>query len=857
MDGSWTAGILNQQILEYTKELSHYQTFREVLDRIFRKAFPAAVVQGRVKEIPSFAEKATRRQDRYPDPVHMFTDLCGMRIIVPTYDQVAVVREFIETRFHVIEFDDKTERLSEEEFGYRDMHFIIQLREDRNLNLSEKELSQIGERKAEIQVRTVLQHAWAEILHDRIYKTAISVPVQWRREANRLAALLEKADESFSGLADALDSQTAAYEVCLPEPKRKMEIEALHTILALDQESPSKPLLALKLARILMTADRWKEAADVLTGRMQESMEFDLELGYALCRGNIHVPGSQKFRNGLKRLAKVAMPDRPVEIPDSYTPSVTAPNIRAGLRAKALYRLGKIYTLQPNAGVKARDCFMKAHALRPENPYYHVALAQTELRLGSGGRILPLVEAGLRADTEQCRRHVTLGIEMPSAYFTIARCHFLLGEASACLCAYARVIAGFMGQADYGSSSLLDDEIVIIEQLKRFQPELSEQVLALLHLVRWINRRGDKKDIGGKKSLAWLKNRRTCGGPSRKPVLLIIGGAELMPRRKIQGYFGHLHEALEFFQGTVVSGGTTSGIPGLVGDVTRMLSAQGFGKYDLVAYHPRKLPKDARIHPSYKIVGKTQADHFSERELIACWVDLLLAGVEPRKITALGINGGRIADVEYRLALAFGARVGVMRDSGRAAALLLSDPAWKDHPNLCVLPEDKLVVWAFVNRYNNLRLPQDVVEKAAPVAHEFYRQKRFSKGETSDESLKPWDKIREESLRESNRDQIAFMDNLLQKCGFKIQNKSKNSINLLRFKKEEIEELAEHEHARFVMERLSEGWTYGKIKDVAKKTSPYLIPWDQVPDNVKEYDREAVAVFPQLLKDLGYEIERC
>ena len=68
--------------------------------------------------------------------------------------------------------------------------------------------------------------------------------------------------------------------------------------------------------------------------------------------------------------------------------------------------------------------------------------------------------------------------------------------------------------------------------------------------------------------------------------------------------------------------------------------------------------------------------------------------------------------------------------------------------------------------------------------------------------------------------------------------------------------MAEREHARFVMERVSEGWVYGKTKDVPKKISPYLVPWAEVPESVKHYDREAVALFPALLEKLGYEIQR-
>jgi hypothetical protein len=61
----------------------------------------------------------------------------------------------------------------------------------------------------EIQIRTVLQHAWAEIEHDLGYKTVFAVPRDIRREFSRVAGLLEIADESFSRIREA----TAEYEL--------------------------------------------------------------------------------------------------------------------------------------------------------------------------------------------------------------------------------------------------------------------------------------------------------------------------------------------------------------------------------------------------------------------------------------------------------------------------------------------------------------------------------------------------------------------------------------------------------------------------------------------------------------------
>jgi hypothetical protein len=220
---------------------------------------------------------------------------------------------------------------------------------------------------------------------------------------------------------------------------------------------------------------------------------------------------------------------------------------------------------------------------------------------------------------------------------------------------------------------------------------------------------------------------------------------------------------------------------------------------------------------------------------------------------ALGINGGPIAHFEFRLALAFGAKVGIIRESGRAAAMLLADPDWKDNPRLCVLPEDELVVWAYTNQHNTMTLSPEQIATAAPGVHSFYRQRRWDSDQTTDPALKTWENL-DPKLRHSNEDQIAFVENVLRKEEFriiKVQNPQ-----LIRFRRDEIEKMAEREHARWIAERTSEGWVYGKDKDVDRKINPNLLPWSKVSAEVKKYDREAVEAFPELLAKLGYEIQR-
>ena len=98
-----------------------------------------------------------RKRDKYPDPVRQLTDLCGGRVIAQTLEQVEAVKLFVERNFEILERDDKGLLLSEDKFGYRDMHYLVRLRPDRAalIGFTPEEIASIGGRIAELQIRSV------------------------------------------------------------------------------------------------------------------------------------------------------------------------------------------------------------------------------------------------------------------------------------------------------------------------------------------------------------------------------------------------------------------------------------------------------------------------------------------------------------------------------------------------------------------------------------------------------------------------------------------------------------------------------------------------------------------------------
>jgi mutator protein MutT len=198
---------LARQVRAFAAARDDYQRLCGVIEARLKEAVartcPTAFVSARPKNVASFAEKILRK-DKYRDPLREITDLVGARVIAQLKSEVDAVCAFVRDNFVIDEKNslDALGRLRASEFGYRSVHYVVQLRRDRFPGLPERLYSL----KAEIQVRTIAQHAWSDIGHDRLYKSGFKVPKVCQREAARIAAMLESADEAFERLVRDLEA---------------------------------------------------------------------------------------------------------------------------------------------------------------------------------------------------------------------------------------------------------------------------------------------------------------------------------------------------------------------------------------------------------------------------------------------------------------------------------------------------------------------------------------------------------------------------------------------------------------------------------------------------------------------------
>lgn len=212
----------NERWLDQT--LPHYKRLTDSVVAIVENLLKARkidylAVSGRTKAQKSALEKISRKG--YRSPAEQLTDLSGIRIIVFFESAVAEVSQLIDEAFFVLNQDDL---LSADQIGYRSVHYVCDLGPDR---ASLPEFEELAGLKFEFQVRTVLQHAWAELAHDRKYKFSGKLPKSVERQLYLYAGMLEIADQGFDEVSRKIDSYIENIELRSSQGDLEVDIDSI------------------------------------------------------------------------------------------------------------------------------------------------------------------------------------------------------------------------------------------------------------------------------------------------------------------------------------------------------------------------------------------------------------------------------------------------------------------------------------------------------------------------------------------------------------------------------------------------------------------------------------------------------
>lgn len=216
----------------FKKERTRFYDFTREVDQLLAKlvsseSIEIVNIEARTKSVDSFLEKAYREEGKYSDPMSQITDISACRVICYYVEDIDRLDGVIRENFDVDEKNSskKDKSANPKEFGYLSRHLVVSLNSDR---AKLGEYRRFKEMKCEIQIRTVLQHAWAAIEHKLQYKTRQDVPQPLQRKLFQISAVLEMADDQFSYIRQNLTELRRAY---------REDIEQGHGIVPINVDS--------------------------------------------------------------------------------------------------------------------------------------------------------------------------------------------------------------------------------------------------------------------------------------------------------------------------------------------------------------------------------------------------------------------------------------------------------------------------------------------------------------------------------------------------------------------------------------------------------------------------------------------
>lgn len=185
---------------EYREKLPVYEKMKAIVLDLLRSCLDknhiaVSGLEVRVKSEQSLTGKLELKGYKY-HTLEDVTDVLGARIITYYSDEVDIISALAEKLFE-IDWDnsvDKRKMLEIDRFGYLSLHYVCRIPE---ALYKDPEMPLLNQIRFELQMRSTLQHVWANMYHDIGYKNDMEIPIEYQRNMTRLAGMLELADEQF------------------------------------------------------------------------------------------------------------------------------------------------------------------------------------------------------------------------------------------------------------------------------------------------------------------------------------------------------------------------------------------------------------------------------------------------------------------------------------------------------------------------------------------------------------------------------------------------------------------------------------------------------------------------------------
>lgn len=203
---------IEEDLRNWAKEIREYVRFRI---QEYNAEYPDNSISlcvdptPRIKEDKSFVTKALFRNKGYTNPCVQITDKVGVRFVVLTTADIEVLRKIIVENNDWISSCDKDYQqdlfMHPLVFDYQSVHYVIKRKHQNNYDVTNNPIT------CEVQIRTILQHSFAEISHLCAYKSPFNVESKTKRELARTMAFIDTSDLIFNQTRSQIESSLAEY----------------------------------------------------------------------------------------------------------------------------------------------------------------------------------------------------------------------------------------------------------------------------------------------------------------------------------------------------------------------------------------------------------------------------------------------------------------------------------------------------------------------------------------------------------------------------------------------------------------------------------------------------------------------
>ncbi|MFZ4506650.1 MAG: hypothetical protein ACOYON_03010 [Fimbriimonas sp.] len=812
---------LHDEIEQYGKSVE-----RRLKEELGRRDIECKV-SSRMKDPFSLA---TKSQVKKKESISDLQDLFGLRLALPTQQDFPVIYRIILALFKdeiLLEDSYSQIYLAEhrpEIFNYTASatHFI--LLNPKSLKDSEGKEVKL---QIELQVRTDLDDTWGNVSHKGFYKStehemnelkkamrAPELPIEPSRQMNQIKADLESIDARYAQIQDALMRLDAFMGPIITKAHGQEKQQVLDALLSnnLTPEVRRNALmeqasLYFRTGELAKAEDFYKLASEVKEVHKADKAKLSrLSDQLLLHRIRDHQHELDLSKNDpaeLEEWVKTFEHDR------IMVGATTDPNrrfLQYATRddrqhlAVGLCLLARIHlrscaaNLDMESAKKALECAQRVREIAPNHPF---ALALLITSLVRSDQELESIKLALRSELiqgiERCKLLFQQGMELPEALFLKARFENLLGKEEA------------FSTACLGLALALGPDIAISAKAR------------LAAEVRWYGLCEDADDL---QELFGLANMSLEVNTSDLAVV-VAGSTNDASSEYTDDWVSLMEPAFDGFDGLILTGGTDAGVcraaylaaakAGILGRTFGFPPA-GFA----ISHGLRQVEGVEQLEPGIKAV-------------LQYW-RLLLEGrldgkpIKPGNVTLLGFGGGPVSKIEYQVAAALGARVGLLHQAGRSVDEHFDNPDWRAARQVFPIVADPATYW------NAIRRPVPVdgmerkeIEKIAFGIHLNYEStidRNTKLGELSD--LQRTNAV-------ANVSQAESINLLLSRVGLTVRKTPNFYTGIDKLTEDQLRVLSEYEHGRWNIDRLTQGWRFGLERSNAHQIHPDLIPWIQDP----------------------------